>query len=307
MPKRSKEEGNVAVRREHGDNSVMDKKHENIEKLSNLVQTLRGDNGCPWDKEQTRETLKPLLIEEAYEVLDALDADDPDELKEELGDLLFQVVFHAQIAQERGEFDLAAVIDRSHDKMVRRHPHIFGNADLKTADEVLKNWEDIKAAEKGVPSPSRPGSERSLLDGIPSKLPALQRTYQMTAKASRVGFDWPRLEDILSKMNEEASELVEAQSGSDPKEIADEVGDLLFVAVNVARFLGVDPETALERSNRKFDHRFRYIESALKRQGRELKSASLAEMDALWEEAKNEDKSSIGSGNKPRRSTHRGR
>ncbi len=279
----------------------MDKKHADIEKLSNLVERLRGDNGCPWDKEQTRETLKPMLIEEAYEVLDALDADDPLELREELGDLLFQVVFHAQIAKERGEFDLAAVIDRSHDKMVRRHPHIFGSADLKTAGEVLQNWEDIKAAEKGIPSPSHPESEQSLLDGIPSKLPALHRTYQMTSKASRVGFDWPCLEDILSKMCEEASELVQARFGNDPERITDEVGDLLFVTVNVARFLGVDPETALERSNRKFDARFRYIEATLKQQGRELKSASLAEMDNLWEEAKNEDKNSIGSRNKPRR------
>ncbi len=227
-----------------------------------------------------------MLIEEAYEVLDALDAEDPVELKEELGDLLFQIVFHAQIAKERKEFDLADVIDRSHEKMIRRHPHIFGDADLRTAEDVLKNWEDIKAAEKGIPSSSRPESERSLLDGIPSKLPAMHRAYQMTAKASRVGFDWPRLEDILVKMREEASELVEAQSGKDANKIADEVGDLLFVAVNVARFLGIDPETALGRSNRKFNDRFRYIESAVKQQGRQLKDASLAEMDVLWEEAK---------------------
>ena len=280
----------------------MNKKHADIEKLSKLVKRLRGKNGCPWDREQTRETLKPMLIEEAYEVLDALDADNPDELKEELGDLLFQVVFHAQIAQDRGEFDLGAVIDRSHDKMVRRHPHIFGNADLKTAGDVLKNWEDIKAAEKGIPSPSHPESERSLLDGIPSKLPAMHRTCQMTAKASRVGFDWARLEDILSKLQEEAAELAEAQSRNDSKDTADEVGDLLFVAVNVARFLGVDPETALERSNRKFSRRFRYIESSLKQKGRKLKNASLAEMDALWEEAKNEDKEPIGSRAKPRKS-----
>jgi tetrapyrrole methylase family protein/MazG family protein len=264
----------------------MDKKHADIEKLTTLVEQLRGENGCPWDREQTRETLKPMLIEEAYEVLDALDGEDPVELKEELGDLLFQVVFHAQIAQELGEFDLAAVIDRSYDKMVRRHPHIFGKADLKTADEVLQNWEDIKAAEKGIPPASNPESERSLLDGIPSKLPALHRAYQMTAKASRVGFDWNNLEDILSKMREETSELVEAHSNHEKKKVEDEVGDLLFVAVNVARFLEIDPETALQRSNRKFYRRFRYIESAIKKQGRKLKSASLAEMDALWDEAK---------------------
>jgi tetrapyrrole methylase family protein / MazG family protein len=264
----------------------MNKKSADIEKLANLVERLRGENGCPWDKEQTRETLKPMLIEEAFEVLDALDEDNPAELKEELGDLLFQVVFHAQIAREREEFDLADVIDRSHQKMVRRHPHIFGNADLKTADDVLKNWEDIKAAEKGIPSSSHPESERSLLDGIPSKLPALHRAYQMTAKASRVGFDWSRLEDLLSKMHEEVAELLEAQSRGDSQKVSDEVGDLLFVVVNIARFLGSDPETALRRSNEKFYRRFRHVESSIKRQGRELKNASLAEMDALWEEAK---------------------
>jgi MazG family protein len=271
---------------ENGERRTMDKKHADIEKLVSLVERLRGENGCPWDKEQTRETLKPMLIEEAYEVLDALDADDPVELKEELGDLLFQIIFHAQIAREREEFDLADVIDRSHEKMVRRHPHIFGDADLRTAGDVLKNWEDIKAAEKGIRSSSHPESERSLLDGIPSKLPALHRAHQMTAKASRVGFDWTHLKDILSKMAEEASELMEAHSKEDSEQVADEVGDLLFVAANVARFLGIDPETALGRSNRKFERRFRYIESAIKRQGRELKDASLAEMDALWEEAK---------------------
>jgi MazG family protein len=267
----------------------MDIRRPDIEKLEKLVQRLRSDNGCPWDREQTRETLKPLLIEEAYEVLDALDSDDPSELKEELGDLLFQVVFHAQISRERGEFCLADIIDRSHEKMVRRHPHIFGNANLRTSEDVLKNWEDIKAAEKGIPSSSLPESERSLLDGIPSKLPALHRAYQMTSKASRVGFDWEKLEDIFRKLHEEANELLEAWKREDARKIADEVGDLLFVAVNVARFLGVDPETALGRSNQKFHNRFRYIESAIKRQGRELKNATLAEMDALWEEAKKKE------------------
>ena len=267
----------------------MDKKYADIGKLEGLVARLRGTNGCPWDKEQTRETLKPMLIEEAYEVLDALDSKDPAELKDELGDLLFQVVFHAQISREKNEFDLADVIDRSHDKMVRRHPHIFANADFKTAGDVLKNWEDIKAAEKGVPSASQPDAERSLLDGIPSKLPAMHRAYQMTAKASRVGFDWSQLDDILLKLKEETSELLEAHAQKDTQKVADEIGDLLFVAVNIARFLGIDPETALSRSNRKFDRRFRHIESAIKRQGRELKDASLAEMDVLWEEAKNHE------------------
>ena len=257
-----------------------------IQKLVDLVARLRGENGCPWDREQTRETLKPMLIEEAYEVLDALDGASPAELKEELGDLLFQVVFHAQIAQEKGEFRLADIIDRLHEKMVRRHPHVFGGADLRTADDVLRNWEDIKAAERGTSSASSPDSGKSLLDGIPSRLPALHQAYQMTAKASRVGFDWPDLEAILEKLKEEAAETLEAHAAKDQSRLVDEAGDLLFVAVNVARFLGVDPETALRHSNRKFERRFRYLEAKIKGQGRELKEASLVEMDALWDEAK---------------------
>ena len=264
-------------------------KQADIQKLVDLVARLRGEKGCPWDREQTRESLKPMLIEEAYEVLDALDGASPSELKEELGDLLFQVVFHAQIASEKDEFHLADIIDRLHDKMVRRHPHVFGEADLKTSGDVLKNWEDIKAAEKGVVSSTDPGSAKSLLDGIPSKLPALHTAYQMTAKASRVGFDWPRLEDVIAKLQEECSELMEAREREDEKRIADEVGNLLFVVVNIARFLGVDPETALRRCNKKFDRRFREVEAGIKKQGREMKDATLAEMDALWENAKKND------------------
>ncbi len=264
-------------------------KKADIQKLVELVERLRGENGCPWDREQTRESLKPMLIEEAYEVLDALDGASPSELKDELGDLLFQVVFHAQIAQEKGEFQLADIIDRLHEKMVRRHPHVFGDADLKTSLDVLKNWEDIKAAEKGVESSSKPDSEKSLLDGIPSQLPALHAAYQITAKAARVGFDWPRLEDILKKLDEECTELLQARDHQDSKKVAEEVGDLLFVAVNIARALGVDPETALRRSNRKFNRRFRYIEWKIKSQGRELRDTSLEEMDGLWNEAKKKE------------------
>jgi tetrapyrrole methylase family protein/MazG family protein len=264
-------------------------KQADIQKLVELVARLRGDGGCPWDREQTRESLKPMLIEEAYEVLDALDSSDAMELKGELGDLLFQVVFHAQIARENGEFDLADVIDRLHEKMIRRHPHVFGNADLRTAEDVLKNWEDIKADERGVLSVSRPESGKSLLDGIPAKLPALHEAYQMTAKAGRVGFDWPDLDSILQKLQEEAAELIAASRTDNRRQVADEVGDLLFVAVNVARFLGIDPETALRRSNQKFNRRFRYMETRIKQQGRELRDASLAEMDALWDEAKGQE------------------
>ncbi len=264
-------------------------KRADIQKLVDLVERLRGEDGCPWDREQTRESLKPMLIEEAYEVLDALDGASPAELKDELGDLLFQVLFHAQIAQEKGEFRLADIIDRLHDKMIRRHPHVFGDSSLRTAREVLKNWEDIKAAEKGALSSSRPDSRTSLLDGIPSKLPALHRANQLAAKASRVGFDWPDLQGVLQKLHEETEEIIEAKSRNDAQRLADEVGDLLFVAVNVARFLGIDPETALRRSNSRFERRFRYMESKIKDQGRELKDASPAEMNALWERAKQID------------------
>jgi len=261
-------------------------KSADIQKLADLVGRLRGENGCPWDREQTRESLKPMLIEEAYEVLDALDNGDPMELKEELGDLLFQIIFHAQIAREKGEFDLADVIDRSWEKMVRRHPHVFGDAALQTSQDVLKNWEDIKAAEKGAVSALEPNSSQSMLDGLPSRLPALHEAYQLTAKASRVGFDWSRLEDILAKLQEESQELLRAQGAQAGEELAAEVGDLLFVAVNVARFLGIDPETALRRSNKKFIRRFQYVESAIKKRGKDLKDATLMEMDDLWEEAK---------------------
>ena len=250
------------------------------------MERLRGEEGCPWDKEQTRETLKPMLIEEAYEVLEAIDSEDASELKEELGDLLFQIVFHAKIAEERNEFQLADIIDRLHEKMIRRHPHIFGNADIRTPQEVLKNWEDIKAAERGVQSILSPESKKSLLDGIPQNLPAIYQANQMTAKASRVGFDWPDLEGILAKIAEEADELRHAHARKDKKAMADEVGDLLFVAVNAARFIGIDPESALRRSNRKFERRFRHVEMRIKEQGRRLQDASLEEMDALWEEAK---------------------
>ena len=261
-------------------------KQADIQKLVELVERLRGEGGCPWDREQTRETLKPMLIEEAYEVLDALDGASPSELKEELGDLLFQVIFHARIAQERGEFHLADIIDRLHDKMVRRHPHVFGGIDLKTPEDVLRNWEDIKAAEKGTVSSSCADSDKSLLDGIPSRLPALHRAYQITAKAARVGFDWPDLEGVLEKLREETAEVLEARSAGNEGKLAAEVGDLLFAAVNVARVLGVDPETALRRSTGKFERRFRTLESRIKSQGRQLRDATLPEMDALWEEAK---------------------
>lgn len=258
-----------------------------IQKMVDLMSRLRGPDGCPWDKEQDRETLKPMLIEEAYEVVDAIDSGDPQELCEELGDLLLQVFFHCQIAAENREFTLAEVIDRLHDKLVRRHPHVFGDAPHKTSEEVLKHWEEIKAAERQMrgEEAAKP-AKGSLLEGTPKGLPPLLEAHQLTSKAARVGFDWTHVDPIVDKFREELQELHQAADSGDREKMADEVGDLLFAVVNLARFLRVDPESALKRSNRKFTRRFRYVEDALKQRGKTLQQSSLEEMDTLWEEAK---------------------
>ncbi len=255
-----------------------------FQKLIDLMDRLRGPGGCPWDLEQTRETLKPMLIEEAYEVLEALDDEDPDQLCEELGDLLFQVIFHSRIGQERGEFDAHEVCRRVYEKMVRRHPHVFGDAQFADSKELLRNWEDLKAAEKAAAG--RPVEKKSLLDGIPEKLPALHKAQQITAKAGRVGFDWDSVEEIHSKYQEEFGELQEALRSGDEAKIKEEVGDLLFTALNVARFLEIDAETALGRANAKFAGRFQEMESHFQAQGRPLKEVSPAEMNAVWEKVK---------------------
>lgn len=252
-----------------------------FDKLVELMETLRGPDGCPWDREQTRETLKPMLIEEAYEVLEALDSSDPDELCEELGDLLFQIIFHSRIAKERGDFDAYDVCRRVYEKMVNRHPHVFGNASYETSEELLRNWEDIKAREKAAAG--RKNSKESLLDGIPEALPSMYQTYQMTAKASRVGFDWPNLTDLREKFLEEFCELEEALSEGKGDRIREEVGDLVFVALNVARYLEIDPETALKGANSKFMRRFQSMERTLKQSGRALKDVSLEEMESVWQ------------------------
>lgn len=259
-----------------------------FQKLVDLMDTLRSPGGCPWDLEQTRETLKPMLIEEAYETLEALDGDDPDELCEELGDLLFQVVFHSRIAQENGEFDAHEVCRRVYEKMVRRHPHVFGDRNFADSKELLENWEDLKAEEKRA-SGRRP-NRKSLLDGIPEKLPAIHKTQQITAKASRVGFDFPSVEAIDRKHQEEFEELKQALASRDEARVKEEVGDLLFTALNVARFLEIDAETALSRANAKFIRRFQAMESHFVDAGRPLKDVSLDEMDAFWENRKSEEK-----------------
>jgi len=253
-------------------------------KLVELMDTLREPGGCPWDREQTRETLKPMLIEEAHEVLEALDSGDPEEICEELGDLLFQVIFHSRIGKERGEFDAYEVCRRVYEKMVGRHPHVFGDASFDNSEELLKHWEEIKAAEK-----VRSGSEKrkkSLLDGVPETLPAVYTTYQLTSKASRVGFDWRDIEGIRDKLLEEFEELQEAIKAGDEDRTKEEVGDLVFSALNIARYLQIDPETALKRANMKFSQRFRAMEQTAEKQGRTLKELSLEEMETIWQNLK---------------------
>lgn len=262
----------------------MSDKNDYFRKLIELMDVLRSPEGCPWDREQTRETLKPMLVEESFEVLEALDSQNPSELCEELGDLLFQVIFHCRIAKERGEFDANDVCRKVYEKMVRRHPHVFGDAQYKDAQELLKHWEDIKAAEQA--QAGRTKKKKSLLDGVPPGLPALYTGYQISAKASRVGFDWPHLQGIKDKVVEEFEELEAAVEQQDEERIREEVGDLLFATLNVARFLQIDPETALGRANAKFAERFRRLESHFAAQGRRLKDVSLEEMEASWQDLK---------------------
>ena len=259
---------------------------ERFRDLVELIARLRAPGGCPWDREQTHESLKPMLLEEAYEVIEAIDEGDDAEFIGELGDLLLQVVFHSQIATEENRFTVGEVIERISSKMIRRHPHVFGEDDAQTSNEVLRNWEAIKAAE--LQAKGKSDSDASMLDSVSISLPGLMEAFQMTTKVSRVDFDWPDVASVIEKLDEEVEELKEAVA-IEPvshREIADEVGDLLFVVVNVARLLGVDPESALKASNRKFRRRFRYIEDRLREQGRKPADSDHVEMNAFWDEAK---------------------
>jgi tetrapyrrole methylase family protein / MazG family protein len=259
-----------------------------FEKLVALQARLRSPRGCPWDRQQTHQSLGTYLLEETYEVLDALDSREAAHLAGELGDLLLQIVFHAQLAAEAGRFDVCDVIERIHAKMVRRHPHVFGNVRAKTATQVLKNWEQIKSDERGEQqgAPESQMAGASLLDGIPRTLPALLEAYQLTRRASRVGFDWDEIEGLLEKLKEETAELRETLGQSNRPRMEEEVGDLLFVAANVARFLGVDPEVVLKRANRKFTERFQQMEKQAAREGRRLADISKDELETLWEASK---------------------
>ena len=258
-----------------------------FEALVALIARLRAPGGCPWDREQTHASLKPMLIEEAYEVLEAIDEGDDAELAGELGDLLLQVVFHSQIAAEEKRFTVADVVERVSEKMVRRHPHVFADDKANTSGEVLRSWEAIKEAENA--KSGRP--DASMLDSVSASVPAVMEAYQMTTKVSRVGFEWPDAAGALAKLEEEVRELKEALAGrAADARVGEEVGDLFFSAVNVARMLGHDPESALKGANRKFRRRFRHVEDRLREGGKKPADATLAEMDALWDEAKGREK-----------------
>jgi MazG family protein len=270
---------------------------------------LRAPNGCPWDREQTHATLRTYLIEEAYEVLDALDGADNAKFAEELGDLLLQILFHAQIAREEGRFSISDVISELHEKLIRRHPHVFGEKRAKDAAEVLRNWELIKKEEhlaKQGPKPAAPSStsftsstssSESLLDGVPRTLPALLEAFQLTRKAAGIGFDWKNLVGIFTKLQEETGELRRAlaEREKDPSRIEGEVGDILFVAVNLARFLKLDPELALKKANAKFSRRFREMERLAREQGATLAQVPRPQMESLWDQAKLLEHSSVPS------------
>lgn len=248
-----------------------------------LIARLRGPGGCPWDREQTHDSLKPNMIEEAYEVVEAVDQGDQ-ELAGELGDVLLQVVFHAQMARERQAFTIDEVIARVSDKMVHRHPHVFADDPATTPAQVLRNWESLKATERAAGH--EPAARESMLESVSKGLPGVIEAYQMATKVSRVGFDWPDVASVLAKLDEEVAELKQAASVADPRAVADEIGDLLFVAVNVARLMGVDPESALKASNRKFRRRFGHVEARLHEAGRAPADSDLHEMETLWQEAK---------------------
>jgi nucleoside triphosphate diphosphatase len=277
-----------------------------------LMERLRAPDGCPWDREQTYATLAPMLLEEAYEAFDAVEEareGRPAELRDELGDLLFQIVFYAQVARERGEFTIDDVTGSVHAKMVRRHPHVFAEVTVRDNEELLRNWEAMKAEEKRAAGEGREGADSSLLDGVSARAPALMEAHQLTTKAARVGFDWRGVEEVFDKLHEEIEELraairerreaegrsetgEEGADGDDEQRdarVREEVGDLLFAVTNVARHLNVEPEAALKLTNRKFRRRFRHIERSLRGRGREPGAATLEEMEELWQEAKRED------------------
>lgn len=262
-----------------------------MDDLLEIMAKLRNpDGGCPWDVEQTFETIAPYTIEEAYEVDEAIRDGDMGSLKDELGDLLFQTVFHAQMAREEGHFAFGDVVQNVSEKMVRRHPHVFGNASIEDADAQVSAWETQKAMEREAKAKAL-GQQPSVLDGLTVGLPALLRAIKLQNRAARVGFDWPQTEQVLDKMQEETAELLEEyRDGTDKARLTEEFGDLLFVMANLARHMKIEPEEALRGANAKFERRFRRVESLLAENGKKPEDSTLTEMDALWDQAKAEEK-----------------
>ncbi|WP_026840810.1 nucleoside triphosphate pyrophosphohydrolase [Citrifermentans bremense] len=254
-----------------------------FERLMEIMRKLRAPGGCPWDAEQSHESLKRYLLEEAYEVIEAIDAKNSALLKEELGDLLLQPVFHAAIAEENGDFTMDEVLDAINEKLVRRHPHVFGDQVIESSEAQVENWEKIKSQEKGV-------ERKSALSGIPPHLPALMQAHKITEKAARVGFDWEHTDQVFAKVMEELHEFEEAMVAGDQKEMEAELGDLLFAIVNLGRFLSIDPEDALRKTIQRFTKRFSHVEETLHARGKTLPNSTLEEMDQLWEEAKKLEK-----------------
>ena len=250
---------------------------------------LRAPGGCPWDHEQTFDSIKPHTLEETYEVLDAIDRRDWDELRVELGDFMLQAVFFAQMASEEKLFDIGDSLDAINEKLVRRHPHVFADETAETGDDVKKRWDEIKAEEKKLKAKAGQGKHdapQGLLAGVPRALPALVEAQQITSRAARAGFDWGNADEVLAKLDEERLEFAEARERGSQDQIEDELGDLLFVLVNLARFVKVDPEQALRRTNTKFRERFGHVERRLAAQGREVTGTPIEELEALWQEAK---------------------
>ncbi len=255
---------------------------ERFQRLVEIMARLRAPDGCPWDRQQNFETIKPYLLEETYEVLDAIDAGDWPALAEELGDLLLETVFFAQLAAEQGLFGIGDALDRINEKLIRRHPHVFGDATAETPAAVKRQWDEIKAEERRGKGKAGAG----LLDSVPRSLPALVEASQVASRAAAVGFDWENADQVLEKLNEELGELNRARRQASFERLKDELGDMLFVLVNLARFLHVDPEQALRQTNAKFRRRFSYLERKLAERGKTPAEASLDEMEALWQEAK---------------------
>jgi tetrapyrrole methylase family protein/MazG family protein len=260
----------------------MNKETNGFNRLMELMRRLRAPGGCPWDAEQTHESLKRYLLEETYEVMEAIDARSPEMLKEELGDLLLQAVFHSAIAEENGEFTMEEVLQILCDKLVRRHPHVFGDLQVNDIDQLVENWERIKKSEKGE-------ERRSALSGVPAHLPALLRAQKITEKAARVGFDWDHVDPVFAKVLEELKELEETLFTGDQERMEAELGDLLFAIVNLGRFLSLNPEDALRKTIARFMRRFSHVENSLHAQGKTLPESTLEEMDVLWEEAKRKE------------------